>query len=44
MTEKDFFKFPEIKNNKIKYLKVSLQIKDQEKILKRINKLHDKIN
>ena len=43
MTEKDFFKFPEIKNNKSNTLKYLFKSKSR-KILKRINKLHDKIN
>ena len=41
MTEKDYFKFQDFKSEKIKYLKVSLQIENQERLLKKIKELND---
>jgi len=41
MTEKDFFKIEKYKLKNIKYLKILLEINEQEKFLNRINKLYD---
>jgi tetraacyldisaccharide 4'-kinase len=38
MTEKDYFRIKKFKNDKIKYLKVSLEIFEKEKLLKEISK------
>jgi len=42
MTEKDYFKIKDYKINGIEYLKIYLKIYNQEKLLTKINKLHDK--
>ena len=42
MTEKDYFKIKNYKIDKIEYLKVSLKIKSQKKLLKKVRKLYDK--
>jgi|TARA_B110000211_G_scaffold149893_1_gene170567 tetraacyldisaccharide 4'-kinase len=41
MTEKDYFKFKNFKNNKINYLKVSLVIDEKEKLFDTISKIYD---
>ena len=41
MTEKDYFKFKHFKSEKIKYLKVSLQIDNHERLIKKIKELND---
>ncbi len=41
MTEKDFFKLNDFKLENLNYLKVSLEIKNKEKLLSRINKIYD---
>ena len=41
MTEKDYFKINTFKIEKINYLKVSLEIKEKEKILKKIQSIYD---
>ena len=41
MTEKDYFKFKDFKSEKIKYLKVSLQIENHARLLKKITELND---
>jgi len=41
MTEKDYFKIRDYKINKIEYLKVSLKIKSQKKLIARIKKIYD---
>ncbi len=40
-TEKDFFKLNNFKLENLNYLKVSLEIKNKEKLLSRINKIYD---
>tara|TARA_A100001015_G_scaffold231602_1_gene262248 strand:- start:529 stop:1470 length:942 start_codon:yes stop_codon:yes gene_type:complete len=42
MTEKDYYKIQDYKIDKIEYLKVSLKIKSQKKLLARVRKLYDK--
>ena len=42
MTEKDYFKIKNYKIDKLKYLKVVLEIKNQEKLLNKIKELNDK--
>ncbi len=42
MTEKDFYKIKNYDLNNIKYLKVEIQIKSEEKLLDIINKIYDK--
>ncbi len=42
MTKKDYFKFKEFTDEKINYLKISLKIQNQIKLLDRIMKLNDK--
>ena len=42
MTKKDYFKFKEFTDEKINYLKISLKIHNQIKLLDRIMKLNDK--
>ncbi len=42
MTEKDYFKIQDYKINKIEYLKVSLRIKSQKKLIAKIKKIYDK--
>ncbi|MDC1212289.1 tetraacyldisaccharide 4'-kinase [Pelagibacteraceae bacterium] len=44
MTEKDYFKIKDFKIDKIGYLKVSLEINEKDKFIKRINKIYDKKN
>ena len=44
MTEKDYYKVKDFKLNKIKYLKVSLEIKNKRKLLKIITTQYDKNN
>ena len=44
MTEKDYYKIKHFKQDKIKYLKVSLSIEGKEELLKKIYKLYDQIN
>jgi len=44
MTEKDYYKIKHFKQDKIKYLKVSLTIEGKEELLKKIYKLYDQIN
>ena len=44
MTEKDFFKIEKYKIDNINYLKVSLEITNQEKLLQKINELFLKNN
>ena len=44
MTEKDYFKIKNYKINKIKYLKVSLEIDKKEKLLSKVKTLYDKNN
>ena len=41
MTEKDYFKIQDYKINKIEYLKVSLRIKSQKKLIAKIKKIYD---
>ncbi len=41
MTEKDFYKIKNFKNDKMKYLKISLEINEKEKFLEEILKLYD---
>ena len=41
MTEKDFFKLNEFKLENINYLKVSLSINNEEKLIERIKTLYD---
>ena len=41
MTEKDYFKIKNYKIDKIEYLKVSLKIKSQKKLIARIKKIYD---
>ena len=41
MTEKDYFKINKFKIKNINYLKVSLEIFEKEKFLKKIMKLYD---
>ena len=41
MTEKDYFKVKNFKNNKINYLKVSLEIDEKEKLFDTISKIYD---
>ena len=41
MTEKDYFKVQDYKINKIEYLKVSLRIKSQKKLIAKIKKIYD---
>ena len=41
MTEKDYFKFKDFKSEKIKYLKVSLQIENHARLLEKIKELND---
>jgi tetraacyldisaccharide 4'-kinase len=41
MTEKDYFKVRNFRNIEIDYLKVSLEINDKEKFIKKITKLYD---
>ena len=41
MTEKDYFKIRDYKINKIEYVKVSLKIKSQKKLIARIKKIYD---
>ncbi len=44
MTEKDFYKIKKYNLNDVKYLKVEVQIKSEEKLFNRINKIYDKKN
>ena len=44
MTEKDFFKVRKFNLRNIKYLKVSLEIKNKKKFLNKIMQIYDKIN
>ena len=44
MTEKDFYKIKEFNFKEIKYLKVSLQILEKEKLIKLVNDIYDKKN
>ena len=44
MTEKDYFKTKHFNNDRIKYLKVSLEINDKERFIKTIMKLYDQNN
>ena len=44
MTEKDYFKIENFGFRDIKYLKVSLEIKNKEKFLGKINELYNKNN
>ena len=44
MTEKDYFRIKDFKYNKIKYLKVLLEITDKENLIKIISKLYDQSN
>jgi len=46
MTEKDFFKINhfDIDNDEIKYIKLSLEIKEREKFIKAVTKIYDKKN
>ena len=41
MTEKDYFKVKNFNLEKIKYLKVSLEINEKERLFKKITKLYD---
>ena len=43
-TEKDYFKIKSFNIDEIEYLRVSLEIKEKDKIIKKINKLYDKKN
>ena len=40
-TEKDYFKIKNFENSKIKYLKVSLEIDEKEKLFDTISKIYD---
>ena len=44
MTEKDFFKIKKFNIKNIKYLKISLEIKNKKKFLNKILEIYDKIN
>ncbi len=44
MTEKDYYKIKDDNKNQVKFLKVMLKIENQEKLIKIINKAHDKKN
>ena len=44
MTEKDYYKIRDCRLDDIKYLRVSLVIKEKEKLLNKIKKLYDKNN
>ena len=44
MTEKDFFKVKEFNFKEIKYLKVSLEILEKERLIKSISNIYDKKN
>ncbi len=44
MTEKDYFKIKDFKLKKLQYLKVSLKINNQDKLIKKIGNLYDKNN
>jgi len=44
MTEKDYYKVKKFKNNKLKYLKVLLEIDEKKKLLEIISNLHDQNN
>ena len=41
MTEKDFYKIKEFNLKKIDYLKVSLEIKEKQKLINKIRKIYD---
>ena len=41
MTEKDYFKIKDYDLRNLHYLKVSLEIKEKEKLLKKITRLHE---
>ena len=41
MTEKDFYKIKNYSLNDIKYLKVEVKIRSEEKLFDRINKIYD---
>ena len=41
MTEKDYFKIKEFNFSNLNYLKVSLEIEEKEKLIKRIITLHE---
>jgi tetraacyldisaccharide 4'-kinase len=43
-TEKDYFRIKDFKNDKIKYLKVSLEIQEKERLLQLISKLYAQKN
>ena len=40
MTEKDYFKIKHFNLNKINYLKISLKLDNQERLINRIKKLY----
>ena len=42
MTEKDFFRIKDYNIEGLKYLKVSLEINDKDRFIKRLNRLYDK--
>ena len=44
MTEKDFFKLKKFNFKNLKYLKVSLEIKNRKKFLSKILEIYDKNN
>ena len=44
MTEKDYFKIKDYKEDSIKYLKVSLKIVSLKKLLNKIKQIYDKNN
>ena len=42
MTEKDYFKAKKYNFNEIKYLKISIEIKEKDKFFNKINRLYEK--
>ena len=42
MTEKDYFKVKKYNFNEIKYLKISIEIKEKDKFFNKINRLYEK--
>ena len=41
MTEKDYFKIKDFNEPEIKYLEISLEIKQKEKLIQKISQLYD---
>ena len=42
MTEKDYFKVKKYNLNEIRYLKISIELKEEEKFFENINRLYEK--